>query len=508
MATATDTPSPDDGPRVPLVNLDQPISSLARTVGMILHAAPVFRFGEAIVTVDEKGRIDGMTSERFPSWVETYFAFFESNKDRRVIKSIGKDLAAKIMAADQFKNQLRELKGVSEVRIPIWTGGPDSRDIALSPEGFDEGTGLFTVSRVIYQEDMTTEEAASVFYDVLKDFPWDTEGQSQVQRRRSFSAQIAVMVGAYCHALFPDGTPRPMIIYNANQPGSGKSQLMRMALAPVYGPPAENGKPENEAELEKVLDSAAIARKPFLVLDDCRSIHSQALNRFVTSPVHECRLMHSQKMATVSKITQIIATGNNLTVTPDLDRRALVVDLFEAGEAATRVFEREITTAWLFAHDNRARLLAALWALVRHWRSEGMPMMKEHRRGSFEEWSSLVGGIVISCNLTNPFAPRQAENGGDEASRALALVIGGMVGEHEIQSPPIFSTSDILARAESMELLDVILGFAEHPKKTLGHRLKKIKGRHLIDSQRRAFVFGKREMAAGSKYPIRFLAAE
>ncbi len=505
VAAATDTQAPDEGPRLLAVNLCQSISIIARTVGMILHPTPIFRFGETISTVDENtGKIAAMSAERFTSWVESYLAFTKPTKDAPVVESIGKDMAAKILASDQFKDQLRELKGTAEVRLPVWTGN-ESRTVELAPEGFDPGTGMFTVPRIKYAEDMTADDAWNVVWDALKEFPFDPEGEAQVKKRRSFSGQIAVMVGVYCHALFPEGSPRPMIIYNANQAGSGKSQLMRMALAPVHGPPAESGKPESESELEKVLDSAAIARKPYLVLDDVRSIHSQALNRFVTSPLHEARLMHSQKLATAAKVSQVICTGNSLTVTEDLNRRALVIDLFEAGEAATRSFTREITTAWLFSHENRARFLAALWALVRRWRDEGMPMMKEHRRGSFEEWSGLVGGIVLSCGLANPFAPRQVETGGNEAGRALALILGSLVGESLAESPPILTTSDILDRAEAMALLDVIVGFAKEPKKSLGHKLKQLKGRHLLDSQRRAYEFGRRDLAAGSKYPCRFL---
>ena len=205
------------------------------------------------------------------------------------------------------------------------------------------------------------------------------------------------------------------------------------------------------------------------------------------------------------KITQVIATGNSLTLSEDLARRALVIDLFEANDAATREFKKEITNGWLFSSETRARFLAAMWAIVKRWRDAGMPMMKEHRRGSFEEWSGLIGGIVISCNLTNPFTPRQVDSGGDEAGRALSLVIGELVGESMKETPPVLSTTDILERAESMGLLDVIVGFAKEPKKSLGHRLKKIKARNLLDSQRRAFEFGRRDMAAGAKYPIRFL---
>ena len=505
VATATDTPPPGDGSRLPTVSLSLQIHALARTVGMICHAAPIFRFGESLATVDESGRIAGMTAERFPSWIEDWLAFTRPGIDTPRVESIGKDLAGKIMAADQFRNQLRELKAVSEVRLPVWRGEGEARRIELSPVGFDPYTGLFTVDRIPYQDDMTDEEGWAVIWDCLKEFSFDPEGESEVKRRRSFSAQVAVMFGVYCHALFPEGTPRPMVIYIANQSGSGKSTLMRVALAPVHGAPAESGKPDSESEFEKVLDSAALARKPFLVLDDCRNLYSQALNRFVTSPVHECRLMHSQRQAMVSKTTQVIANGNNLTISPDLDRRALVIDLFEAGEVENRNFVNEITPSWLFLPKTRSRFLAALWALVRRWRDLGAPMMKEHRRGSFEDWSGTIGGIVIACGLANPFAPRKAENGGDEAGRALRLVLGNMIGEALIDLPPILTTGDILDRAEADGMLEMIVGFPKDAKKVLGGKLKHLKGRHLIDSQRRAFEFGRRELATGARYPVTFL---
>ncbi len=472
---------------------------------MILHTAPIFRAGDSLSTVNESGRVAGMSAERFTSWVESYLVFTRPGKDGPAVESIGKDLAGKILASDQFRDQLRELKAVSEVRLPMWMGEGEARTVALAPVGLDVGTGLFTVDRIPYPDDMSADEAWSVLWDCLKEFPFDPEGQEKMIYRRSFSAQLAAMLGVYCHALFPEGVSRPMIVINANQSGSGKSLLMRVILAAVHGPPPEGGKKDSESEFEKSLDAAANDRKPFLVLDDCGSIHSHALNRFVTSPVHECRQMHSQRMIIMPKITQVIATGNSLTLSEDLARRALVIDLFEANDAATREFKKEITNGWLFSSETRARFLAAMWAIVKRWRDAGMPMMKEHRRGSFEEWSGLIGGIVISCNLTNPFTPRQVDSGGDEAGRALSLVIGELVGESMKETPPVLSTTDILERAESMGLLDVIVGFAKEPKKSLGHRLKKIKARNLLDSQRRAFEFGRRDMAAGAKYPIRFL---
>ena len=108
--------------------------------------------------------------------------------------------------------------------------------------------------------------------------------------------------------------------------------------------------------------------------------------------------------------------------------------------------------------------------------------------------------------LENPFAPRRAEVGGDESGRALKLVLGAVVGTALKDVPPVLSTDDILTRAESDGLLETIVGFgSKDPKKALGNRLRKLRGRQLVDSQGRAYEFGRREMATGAKYPVRFV---
>ena len=97
------------------------------------------------------------------------------------------------------------------------------------------------------------------------------------------------------------------------------------------------------------------------------------------------------------------------------------------------------------------------------------------------------------------------EAGGDDASRSLIHVIALMVGEADKQDPPTLHCSGILERAKAIGMLEVIVGFTLDPKKMLGWRLKKLKGRLLLDSQRRRFEFGRRSMAAGASYPIGFL---
>ena len=396
VAAATGTPSPDDSPSLPTVDLGTTLAPMASQLGMILHGANLFRNSLGLATVDENtGALEMMTPERFCSWVEYHAAFVKWSPGGSKAESIGKDLAGKLLASDQLRVHLRELKGVYPVRLPAWRGEGAARTVKIAAAGHDPATGIFTLDGVPYPDDLPAEEGLKFLLDTLRHFGWEAEGEPNFAKRRSFAVMLAAMLGTYCHGLFAEGSAKPFLIYNANQSGAGKSLLARVTLCPVHGWIPEGGKPESEAELEKVLDSAALARKPFLLLDDVDNLRSQALNRFLTSPVHECRRMHSQALMTAPKVTAVYATGNGLNVTKDLDRRALVVDLFEAREATAKTFPKgkEMTNEWLALPETRARFLAALWVFVRAWRDAGMPA-GPGRKPSFERWAAVIGGIL------------------------------------------------------------------------------------------------------------------
>lgn len=504
VAAATDTPSPGDGSSLPVVHVKGSVSLLARTLGMHLRSTNLFRFNDGLVTVDNSGSIAPMQAERFITWVEQHASLSPG--------SLNKNQASTVLAADQFRENIRELKGVALVRQPVWRTIDGVRTVELAEPGFDKDAAIYTVEAVRYRDDMDPKEGFAFLLRMLQEFPFDPEGEAKVPLRRSYAAQMAAMMGVFLANLFPEGTTRPLTVYNGNQPGSGKSLLMRMALMPIHGDLPESGRPACEAEMEKILDGAALARLPFLVLDDVTTLRSQALNRFATSRVHQLRRMHSQTFLSVPKCTSVFLTGNGLVLTADLERRALVVDLFEAGEVRGRAFATEITTDLLSREETRADFLAALWSLVRVWRDQGMPLLQEGTLPSFEAWSELIGGVVTSCRLPNPFKPRAVETGGDESTRALNAVLASLVAEldppSEGEPDPQLTTDAVLARAEEMALLDDITSFAKEPRKSLGWRLKRLRGRHLWDSSDtpRKYEFSRRSMAQGSIYRIKFLS--
>lgn len=480
------------------------ISHVSTQTGRVLSDVDVFRFGEGYVTVDpSSGELSPLDPLRFCSWCEKHLYYYRLKDDNQIVVSLAKDYAARVMASDQFSEKIRPLLSVNTARLPVRRidGGID-----LLKPGYDAESQIYTAPAVEYDTEMSLEAAKDWLADVYGQFAWNEEAAT-IFEKRSFAAHIAASVGSFCRAMFPVATPKPMIVFNGNQPGTGKSLLMRCALVPVFGMTEEHSKSKSEEELRKVLDSVTIARRPYLALDDVAYLNSNDLNSFITSPIHAPRILGQSRTISCPNVTQVFSTGNGLKVTPDLERRSLLVDLFEAGRALEKQVENPITSAWLWQAQTRSKFLAAFWALVRHWSEQGSPMRRECTRQSFELYSQTVGSIVIEAGFCNPFGKRECALGGDEEGRALEMLLAELVGG--LSEGKSFTAAQITEEATQRGYIDSIFPYAvKDTAKALGQRLKKLRGRHLVDSRGRKYEWGKRTVAAGALYQVNFITAE
>ena len=486
----------------PQVDISKTISHVARTLGQVLHRVNLYRQGEFLVSVDDlTGETKVMKAERFCSWVEDFVVIVKPRDEGMKATSLSADLAAKIMASDQFRAGLRDLKAVHTVRLPVWD--EYGKSVRLLEAGYDDRTQVFTVDSLPYPLDMAPKAAVDFILDVFKGYPFSDEGR--LINKRSAAVQLAAMVGNFVRLLFDEGTQKPVIVYNGNQPGTGKSTLARMALSAVFGVPEDKGLPKSEDELRKELDAFAMARRPYLFLDDVGGhLRSHLLNRFITSPMHTGRKMGTGDLFTVPNVTQVFITGNGLTLSPDLARRCLIVDLFCAVEARGRKFERIITDAWLVRPEVRSQFLAALWTLVSYWQENGCPR-SERLLDSFEEWSGIVGGIVVESGFYDPIAPAP-ELAMDEQGEAFKRLFCALAADLTHDTETTFTVADCREKAEELNLWETLVSGGKDELKTFGARLKKYRGRQWVDEHGRRFEFGRRETSRGSVYPVRVFA--
>ena len=169
-------------------------------------------------------------------------------------------------------------------------------------------------------------------------------------------------VGMYGVGLLPSQATRPVLIYLGNAEGAGKTLLAKCAISPTHGLVKTDGDLKDKAETAKELLSAVIETRPYILFDNCkRHLDSPYLEAFVSSAIWSGRILRPSKMFSDENLMIVFVTGNSCTVSQDMQRRSLFVELFMRDERAEdRKFQRILDDAVLL--ELRAQLLAALGA--------------------------------------------------------------------------------------------------------------------------------------------------
>lgn len=502
-------PQPEGGvPDAPTQRLEWGWRRLGFELGGILRSRNIFLKAGELGRVNERtAQWEVFTPHNFAGWVEEFCAFTWKGEKTPLIA----EHCRMLMAQFTFLEQIRELEGVHTMSLPVLRG--DGSAAWLTP-GYDAQSKIFTVELLKYDHEWPVLRGRDYLRDWCKDFPWmraDGEEGRALEVNRSFSAHVMAMLGIYCRAMSPAGVTRPMFFYNANQPGSGKSTAAQMAFVPVAGLTAANDMPKNDDEMTKELAAAAQAFVPFLFLDDVGGLlYSTKLNRFITSPRHSGRVLGTPRRFDVPAVTQVFATGNNVTGSRDLSDRAIIIEMFYPGDLKARKFDRFITPHSMATNAVRCDFLSAMCALVKHWAAatpaerESLDGIAPHPR--FIEWSKLLAGIVMFAGYSNPLAPPIMAF--DEAEDEVKLLfIAAATAE---MTDRVFTRETLVALAREKELMEDVVGTSSDKdldakaNKRFGLRLKACRGLVMMDANGRQFSIGKGRKRLGATYPLSF----
>jgi hypothetical protein len=191
----------------------------------------------------------------------------------------------------------------------------------------------------------------------------------------------------------------PLALFNAPDRGTGKTLLSNIAgeLATGTSPYQSPGFPKSDDELRKILTSAAMGGYYIVIFDNVESvIKSAVLASALTSPFWTDRKLSTNKLFQGKQQNTWLATGNNLHVSEDFERRIYEIHLDAKVERPweRRDFRHPDIKRWV--HDNRGQLIRALSNLIRAWVVAGRPLFKDVVLGSFERWTETVGGILVN----------------------------------------------------------------------------------------------------------------
>lgn len=440
----------DDGPPslpwVALPGRGRTVSDLSLDLGSILETAEIFRREEIVVTIDARtGALRMMTPERFITWISRVAVVYESRmvgtgelaEERKIPKTMPQTTAKAVLASDECFLRIRSLARVNIVRQPIMR---EDGKIELLPEGYDEPSEIFTLSSSVgIDESMTLEKAKSLIDSYYGEFPW-SDTDPETGKSRSKAVAVTAALSLFGLGLQKVEAARMGVITRANSQGGGKSLIAQMAITPTFGLPKTTPRAREE-ELRKNLDTAALQGASYLFFDNLKGhLESPLLEGFMTSPVWGGRVMGTQKSFEAKKSTVLLVTGNNLTVSPDLQRRMLQCDLFvEEFDLQERRVARDLNPVELNRDEIRAEFLSALWAFVKAWDQAGRPSATKKGEAfhiaSFKEWSRIFGGIVENAGFGNPLVPPSSDQQADQNSIHQRKLIGVLAEPLEASSP-------------------------------------------------------------------------
>lgn len=507
---------------VPRINIDQPYGALAACVAENLPDGVLYRRNGEYVTVsttnDSTGyREDRMTPGRFSTWVERHLQFFKyrGKEELPKITSLSEAQSKLILASDDMLERVPEIKEISSLRLPVLKEGTTFDRPIFEPAavGYDPRTRIYTVDSlpVNWHQRYSAESVRKVFLRLFQEFPLDS-GDIPHSSCRSMGAIVCAMLGLF---LRHNIDRFPIIIFNANQRGTGKTFLARCILSPFYGEAEVTPYIEDDTEMRKTLNANIQSGEPYCLLDDVRSLVSNSINRVVTASKIRDRKLGGDSMFCIENRMQFFVTGNQLKTSQDVERRSMPIDMFLPMDATKRQVENIIDEVSILKQGWRKEMLEALWSLVCGWMAAGCPKdpQTSKRITSFSAYQ-VATHITIWAGFMDPFGPRQVNlDTGDTMSSALEEVVihvaDGVLpppGRQHTGYLETFKIQEILERAQAIDKLEIVTNGARDEKRSFGQQMRKIKGRIYTDSMGRQFMVGDKKTKASSAYTFTILS--
>lgn len=299
------------------------------------------------------------------------------------------DLAKSFLALGSWKVPL--IRGMINAPVVREDGS------ILCATGYDEATRLYYAQADMLQipeiPDYPTKEdatkAAKIIIDeVLHDFPF----LDQASRANALAAFVTTIVRPMITGQVP------IALIDKPAPGTGASKILDLISIIATGKEMAALSPaENEDEWRKLITGLLRDGTHIICFDNLDTdLKAGALSRALTSSIWKDRTLGKTDAVEYPQRACWYATGNNISLSGDLPRRAYMIQL---DAKLARPWERKVSN---FRHpklnkwvaENRGELLAALLTMARAWAIADKPDGCKHVIGGFEDWVTVVGGIL------------------------------------------------------------------------------------------------------------------
>jgi hypothetical protein len=185
--------------------------------------------------------------------------------------------------------------------------------------------------------------------------------------------------------------------------GVGKGLLVRMMCRVAFGKePSAVTAGHDKEEMDKRLVAMLVGGQQVLFLDNVNSaaLKSDLLASAITETPARVRVLGSSQLVLLNASSLIMITGNGLSVSEDLARRFLLVELDAHTEnPESRKFRGDIKAE---VTRDRLVLLSAALTIWRWGRQQGDALVRGQPFGSFEQWSRWVRDPLLALGCADP----------------------------------------------------------------------------------------------------------
>ncbi|WP_174547467.1 bifunctional DNA primase/polymerase [Nocardiopsis dassonvillei] len=367
-------------------------SSAVTDVVNCLKRTHLFQQGRRLVEVDADGSVREVTKGRLTAILVAMGVVLLKTTERGV-SNVGPfaSLWDAVLAWGDFP--VPELQGV--MTSPYFT-----EDGLVTTPGLNEANGIYLALGFDYlpvSENPTPEEvtaARDLVVESVAAFPF--KGRSS--RTNFFGYVISPLI-------LPLVKASKLCVISANNPGVGKSALASSAPT-LFGGEAEGVTFGEGANTTRDLSEMLSASGATYVMSNYNpgwTINSNELSRYLTARGDvRVQQIYSNQGRSFGVKKQLVATGNNLGVSPDLIRRSFFVVL-EADSERPELEDRGVD--WDYEttlHTERRKYAHAYMTLVADFMATGW---EGHAGtgGSFGDWRDFVSGFLTHHDLGDGF---------------------------------------------------------------------------------------------------------
>lgn len=237
-------------------------------------------------------------------------------------------------------------------------------------------------------------EARSLILDeLITDFPFATGADR--------AHAVGLFLLPFSRDLIRGQTPNHII--EASTPGTGKSLLSDVLLAPAAGHHIGMiTQPQTEDEWRKNLTSQFMRGHPIVLIDNLtKPLDSGTFAGALTAPVWMDRLLGGNATVNIAVRCVWVTTANNPAMSTEIARRSVRIRLDANIDRPWQRegYRHENLKSWV--SENRSDLVWAALVLIRAWLAAGKPRPRLKPLGSYEEWSFVIGGILEVAGISD-----------------------------------------------------------------------------------------------------------